>query len=93
MTYRYFSAPEPVYEQVRQHLNAAWGLPNDKGTHTCFLPATDAWRDGSGNCLLCVLAEWCQYPAVSEVLPDLLASGAVTEITGADYWAADPATV
>lgn len=90
MTYRYFSAPEAVYEQVRHHLNAAWGLPNDKGTATCFLPASDAWRGGDNNCLLCVLAEWCDYPAVAEVLPDLLMSGAVREITQAEYWAADP---
>lgn len=92
MTYRYFSASEAVYEQVRAGLNAAWVLPNERGTATCFLPASDAWRDGSGNCLLCVNAEWCEYPEVAAVLPGLLARGDVQEITQSDYWSADPAT-
>jgi hypothetical protein len=90
MSYRYFSGSEPVYEQVRMGLNAAWGLPNDKGTETCFLPAADCWRDRQGNCLLCVLAEWCDYPEVQALLPDMLANGAVVEITAFDYWAATP---
>jgi hypothetical protein len=90
MTYRYFSAPEAVYEQVRIGLNEAWGLPNDKGTATCFLRASEAWRGADGNCLLCVNAEWCEYPEVLAVLPSLLANGAVREITEAEYWQADP---
>jgi hypothetical protein len=90
MTYRYFSGTETVYEQVRANLNEAWGLPNDKGTATCFLPSADCWRDDNGNCLLCVLSEWCEYPEVQAVLPTLLASGAVQEIGETKYWAADP---
>jgi hypothetical protein len=91
MTYRYFSASAAVYEQVRLVLNQAWGLPNDKGTQTCFLPAEDAWRNGNNNCLLCVHSEWCDYPEVEALLPGLIESGAVAEITSAQYWAAAPA--
>jgi hypothetical protein len=34
-----------------------------------------------------VLSEWCDWEPAATLLPQLLASGAVTEITAADYFA------
>jgi hypothetical protein len=85
---RFFSSSAAVYEQVRASLDAAWGLPNGLGTATCIEPADTAPRDGQGRVVLAVHNSFCEFPAVAEVLPQLLASGAVDEITAADYQAA-----
>lgn len=90
MSQRYFRAASDTYEAVRSQLDAAWGLPNDKGTATCIEPAANAPRDASGNVLLAVRNEFCEFPAVQTVLPFLLANGVVQEITASDYWAAMP---
>lgn len=86
---RFFVASEAVYEQVRLTLDAAWGHPRE-GTATCVEPAATAPRDAMGRVLLAVHAEFCQYPVASEMLPQLLASGAVAELTEAEYRAALP---
>lgn len=90
MMRRYFAADPAVYEQVRLHLNSAWGLPNERGTATCFLPASDAYSDQQGRALLGVPAVWCKWPAVAAVLPDLLANGTIEEIDGETYWSHAP---
>lgn len=86
---RYFRSDEATYEQVRVHLNAAWGLPTP-GTTNCVLPAADpaAPRDNQNRVYLAVHAEWCEWPAVAALLPGLLASGAVEEVAREDYLAA-----
>jgi hypothetical protein len=90
---RYFRvfADDATYDGVRLSLDAAWGLPNDKGTATCLQPAASAARDGDGRILLAMQPEFVAYDAVAAVLPDLLASGAVAEITKAEYFASLPA--
>jgi hypothetical protein len=90
MMRRYFAADTAVYEQVRLHLNAAWGLPNERGTATCFLPASDAYSDEQGRALLGVPADWCEWPAVAAVLPGLLTDGVIEEIDGETYWSHAP---
>jgi hypothetical protein len=98
---RFFvTADVELYEQVRAALDAAWGLPNSNGTVTCISPAAGvrvgeivliaAPRDAAGRVLLAVLDEWCEWPPADEMLPQLLASGAVEEISEADYWALLP---
>ena len=73
---------ESVYEQVRLHLDAAWGhVP----PITCVDPAELAPRDAGGSILLAVRPEFVAFDAVAAMLPDLLASGAVEEITAAEY--------
>jgi len=91
MIQRYFRSDAGTYEAVRQSLNAAWGFPN-AGTVSCILPANDptAPIDGQGRIHLAVTDEWCQWDEVAAVLPGLLASGAVEEITRAAYLAALP---
>lgn len=87
VTHRFFRAAEVVCESVRVQLNEAWGLPS-QGQVSCFAAAPDAPRDANGKCLLAVPQEFCEYEAVATVLPDLIASGSVAEITEAEYWAA-----
>ena len=85
---RYLRSTDAVYEQARTALDAAWGLPNDKGTATCIEPAATAPRDSQGRIVLAVNDEFCAYTVASDLLPHLLASGAVEEIDAATYRAA-----
>lgn len=89
MSQRFFRSSPVVYESMRTQLDAAFGYP-DGVTETVWLPVGDALRDAAGRCLLAVHGESCQRPAVATVLPGLLASGAVEEVTEADYRAAMP---
>lgn len=88
MSQRYFRSTEAVYESVRQSLDAAWGLPNALGTATCIEPAATAPRDTSGRIVLAVKEEFCTFTVAADLLPQLLASGAVQEISEATYRAA-----
>ena len=75
---------DTVYEQVRLGLDAAWGhVPPT----TCVDPAAVAPRDAHGRILLAVRPEFLAFQAVAEMLPGLLASGAVEEIDEATYLA------
>jgi hypothetical protein len=90
--HRFFRADAATYESVRTTLDAAWGLPNDKGTTTCFAPVAAAPHDAQGRVLVGLLPEWCTWEPAATLLPQLIASGAVAEITEADYMAALPQT-
>jgi hypothetical protein len=86
---RFFAASESVYENARAILDAAWGHPTADGmTITCIDPAAVAPRDLQGRIVLAVNDEFCAYSVAAEVLPQLLASGAVEEIDAAAYMAA-----
>jgi hypothetical protein len=86
---RFFSTPSAdLYDQTRLSLDAAWGLPNDRGTVTCINPVAAAPRDGQNRVLLAVADEWCEWEPAATILPQLLGSGAVVEISEADYQAA-----
>ena len=88
MTHRYFrTASDEVYEQARAALDAAWSI---EPPQTCIEPAATAPRDAEGRILLAVDKEFCAYPAAAEMLPTLLTTGAVDEITEAAYWANVP---
>lgn len=83
---RFFrSSSAVVYEQARLTLDAAWGhVP----PATCIEPAATAPRDSQGRIVLAVKDEFCTYSVAAEMLPQLLASGAVEEIDEAAYFAA-----
>jgi len=89
---RYFrTADANLYESIRLQLDAAWGHPTPDGqTITCFDPVAVAPRDAAGRVLLAVNDEFCDYEAVAAVLPGLIATGAVDEITAVDYKPALP---
>lgn len=86
MTYRFFrSNDDALYEQVRLGLDRAWGhVPPT----TCIQPAATAPRDDTGRIVLAVRREFTEFPAAAAILPDLLASGQVVEISEAEYRAA-----
>ena len=86
MTHRFFrTADASQYDAIRLQLDAAWG---HVAPTTCITPAADAPRDEAGRIVLAVDDAFCAFPAVAEVLPGLLASGAVEEIDEAAYFAA-----
>lgn len=89
---RYFrTSSDAVYEQTRLALDEAWGHPTpDGGTVTCIEPAVTAPRDQQGRIVLAVNDEFCEYPVAVDLLPQLLASGAVEEIDEAIYRASLP---
>ena len=86
MTQRFFRTADPaLYEHVRLGRDAAWGhVPPT----TCIDPADAAPRDAQGRIVLAVNDEFCAYSVAAEMLPQLLASGAVEEIDAATYRAA-----
>lgn len=80
------TAEAALYESIRLQLDAAWGHPTlDGRTVTCFDPAAVAPRDTSGRLLLAVNEEFTTWEPAATLLPQLLASGAVEEITEAQY--------
>jgi hypothetical protein len=85
------TADESLYESIRLQLDAAWGHPTPDGrTLTAFDPAAVAPRDAAGRLLLAVNDEFATWEPAATLLPQLLASGAVEEITQAEYQAAMP---
>lgn len=86
MIHRFFrTADAALYEQVRLGLDAAWGHTPPT---TCIDPADVAPRDDAGRIVLAVRQEFTEFPAAAAILPDLLASGQVVEISEAEYRAA-----
>jgi hypothetical protein len=82
-------AGDAAYEQVRSSLDDAWGHPTPSGlTVTCIEPAATAPRDGQGRIVVAVHDQFAEFPAAAAMLPDVLASGAVEEISEATYTAA-----
>lgn len=91
---RYFREERAgTYEEVRSLLDSAWGLPDDRGTVTCMSPATKALRDKNGKIVVPLKDMFCDWEPAASLLPQLLLSGDVTEITEADYVAALPTTI
>ena len=81
-----------LYESIRLQLHAAWGHPTPDGrTITCFDPAAVAPRDAAGRLLLAVNEEFVTWEPAATLLPQLIASGAVEEISEAEYQPVDPA--
>ena len=89
MTTRFFRSTDAVYDAIRSQLDEAYGYPNaETKTLTSITPAADAPHDAQGRVYLAIAADYCDYNLPAELLPQLLASGAVEEITEAEYRAA-----
>jgi len=84
---RFFrTADADLYESIRLQLDAAWGHPTADGkTLTCIDPVAVAPRDSEGRVLLALRPSFVAYEPAASMLPQLLASGAVEEITAEDY--------
>lgn len=86
---RYFRATEDTYEQIRMALDHAWGLPDQAtATATCLPPAEQATKDTEGRRLVAVPEAFCAFSVAVDLLPGLLASGAVEEIDRDAYMSA-----
>lgn len=88
---RYFRALPAVYADICAKLDAAYGYPNAETKTQRTLPLVgDLPTDSQGRVYLAVSAAYCDYILPGQMLPDLLASGAVAELTEAQYRAAVP---
>ena len=83
---RYFRALPAVYASICSQLDAAYGYPNAETKTERTLPlASELPADGQGRLYLAVDAAYCEFILPGEMLPELLASGAVEELTAAQY--------
>lgn len=83
---RYFRAAPAVYLSICQQLDAAYGYPNTATKTERTLPlASDLPADDQGRVYLAISAEYCQYELPSQMLPQLIAGGAIEEIDAATY--------
>jgi hypothetical protein len=89
---RYFRSTPAVYAIVCSQLDAAYGYPNPATKTERTLPlAADLPMDSQGRVYLMISAEYCDFILPGQMLPELLASGAVEEVTQAEYEALLPA--
>jgi hypothetical protein len=88
---KYFRSTPDVYGLICSQLDAAYGYPDaDTKTLRALPMADDLASDSEGRVYLAISGEYCQYVLPSQLLPQLLASGAVEEITAAEYMAVMP---
>jgi hypothetical protein len=88
---RFFRSTPAVYANICAQLDAAYGYPNAETKTLRTLPLTaDLPSDGQGRVYLAVSADYCDYNLPSELLPQLIAAGAVEEITAEQYAAVLP---
>lgn len=91
MTRYFVFSTDSVYEAARAEMDAGFGYPTQDGlTATCIQPSATADRNSLGQVVLLVGDEFCACEAVAAVLPSLLASGSVEEITEDEYRASLP---
>lgn len=83
---RYFRSTVEIYATICAQLDAAYGYPNESTKTDRTLPLASALpTDSSGMVYLAVQQWFCEYILPSEMLPQLLAVGAVSEITAEEY--------
>lgn len=88
---RYFRATPSVYQLVCEQLDTAYSYPNaDTKTLRTLPPADTLPADSSGRLYLAVSAEYCDFILPSQMLSQLLSSGAVDEIDEREYAAVVP---
>lgn len=81
---RYFRATPAVYADICAQLDAAYGYPNAETKTERTLPLSLP-ADNQGRVYLAISAAYCEYNLPSEMLPELIASRLVEEITAAQY--------
>jgi hypothetical protein len=83
----YLRSTAEIYEQARAAMDNARGLPA-KGQVTSFVPAAQAPSDDAGRVHLALRDSDLTAPGADDLLHSLLASGAVEQVTKAEYDAA-----
>jgi len=80
-----------VYLSISSQLDAAYGYPSAETKTARTLPLAETLpTDEQGRVYLAVSAEYCDYILPGEMLPDMLASGDVEEVTAEQYVALLP---
>lgn len=88
---RYFRSSPAVYAAICAQLDAAYGYPNAETKTLRTLPmGASLPTDAQGRVYLAITSEYCEYILPSQLIPELLASGAVEEIDPAAYVAVLP---
>jgi hypothetical protein len=88
---RCFRATPAVYASICAQLDAAYGYPRPETLTDRTLPAVDSLpTDEQGRVYLAVSAAYCDYVLPGQMLPELIATGAVEGITAEDYAAVLP---
>lgn len=88
---KYFRSTTAVYAAICAQLDAAYGYPNYETKTLRTLPlAGDLPSDAQGRVYLAVEERFCKFELPSQLLPELIASGAVEEVTAAVYEALLP---
>jgi hypothetical protein len=83
---RFFRSSLSVYQQINAQLDSAYGYPNaETKTLRALPPVSELPADAQGRVYLAIQSDYCNYILPSEMLPQLLASGAVEEVTAAAY--------
>lgn len=83
---RYFRAVPAVYASICAQLDAAYGYPNAEAKTERTLPlVAELPTDAEGRVYLAVDASYCDFILPGQMLPDLIASGAVEEISAQQY--------
>ena len=85
MSTRYFTSSPEAYEYVALQLNLAYGYPKPETLTERALPLLVDMPQANGLVYVAVDAAYCDYNLPSELLPQLLASGSVDEITESQY--------
>lgn len=86
---RYFRSNVSVYSDLSRQLDEAYGYPKPELKTERVLPlASELPTDSDGRVYLSIAADYCDYAIPAQVLPQLLASGAVEEIDADAYRAA-----
>ena len=88
---RYFRSTPAVYDSICAQLDTAYGYPNAETKTERALPlVADLPADGQGRVYLAIQSGYCDYILPGQMLPELLAGGAVEEVDVAAYAAVLP---
>ncbi len=83
---RYFRAIPAVYASICAQLDAAYGYPNAEAKTQRTLPLlSELPSDAEGRFYLAVDSAFCDFILPGQILPNLIASGAVEEIAAQQY--------
>ncbi len=85
---RFFKCQPEVYEAICQQLDQAYSYPNEATKTERTLPLRlNLPSDSQGNVYLAVANDYCEYVLPSQILPSLIESGTVEEISETQYLA------